>query len=45
MITLTRGALGGSEFVEPDTPAGIRLARTAWETTGLPKKLARYHLV
>lgn len=31
------------EFVEEETLAGIRLARTAWETTDLPKKLARYH--
>jgi pimeloyl-ACP methyl ester carboxylesterase len=31
------------EFVEAETLAGIRLARTAWETTDLPAKLARYH--
>ncbi|MGE5471489.1 MAG: alpha/beta fold hydrolase [Bacteroidota bacterium] len=31
------------EFVEEETLAGIRLARTAWETTDLPQKLARYH--
>jgi pimeloyl-ACP methyl ester carboxylesterase len=31
------------EFVEEESLAGIRLARTAWETTDLPKKLARYH--
>ena len=31
------------EFVEKVTLAGIREARVAWETTDLPKKLARYH--
>jgi len=31
------------EFVEEVTLAGIREARTAWATTDLPKKLARYH--
>lgn len=31
------------EFVEEVTLAGILEARTAWATTGLPKKLARYH--
>ena len=31
------------EFVEEVTLAGIREARVAWETTDLPKKLARYH--
>jgi len=31
------------EFVEAVTLAGIREARVAWETTDLPKKLARYH--
>ena len=31
------------EFVEELTLTGIRAARTAWETTDLPKKLARYH--
>lgn len=31
------------EFVEEETLAGIRLARDAWQTTELPKKLARYH--
>jgi len=31
------------EFVEEVTLAGIRMAKTAWETTDLPKKLARYH--
>lgn len=31
------------EFVEEVTLAGIREARMAWETTDLPKKLARYH--
>ncbi|WP_265949798.1 alpha/beta fold hydrolase [Dechloromonas sp. A34] len=31
------------EFVEEVTLAGIRAARTAWETTDLAKKMARYH--
>lgn len=31
------------EFVEEGTLAGIRTARTAWETTDLPTKMARYH--
>ncbi|MCG2578042.1 alpha/beta hydrolase [Dechloromonas sp. XY25] len=31
------------EFVEDVTLAGIREARTAWATTDLPTKLARYH--
>ncbi|MDR1994007.1 alpha/beta hydrolase [Azonexus sp.] len=35
--------LAPHEFVEEVTLAGIREARTAWETTELPKKLARYH--
>lgn len=35
--------LAPHEFVEAVTLAGIREARTAWETTDLPKKLARYH--
>ncbi len=35
--------LAPHEFVEEVTLAGIRAARTAWETTDLPKKLARYH--
>jgi pimeloyl-ACP methyl ester carboxylesterase len=30
-------------FVEELTLAGIRDARAAWQTTDLPKKLARYH--
>ena len=30
-------------FVEELSLAGIREARTAWENTDLPKKLARYH--
>lgn len=31
------------EFVEEETVAGIRAAKTAWETTDLPHKLGRYH--
>ncbi len=35
--------LAPHEFVEEVTLAGIRAARTAWENTDLPRKLARYH--
>jgi len=35
--------LAPHEFVEEVTLDGIRAARTAWETTDLPKKMARYH--
>lgn len=35
--------LAPHEFVEAETLAGIREARTAWQTTDLPQKLARYH--
>jgi len=35
--------LAPHEFVEEAALAGIRAARTAWESTDLPKKLARYH--
>ena len=35
--------LAPHEFVEEETLAGIRDARTAWQTTDLPQKLARYH--
>ncbi len=35
--------LAPHEFVEEETLAGIREARTAWQTTDLPQKLARYH--
>jgi pimeloyl-ACP methyl ester carboxylesterase len=31
------------EFVEEETLAGIRAARTAWATTDLPHRLGRYH--
>ncbi|WP_234085668.1 alpha/beta fold hydrolase [Azonexus sp. R2A61] len=31
------------EFVEPETLAGIRRARQAWQTTDWPQRLARYH--
>lgn len=31
------------EFVEEETLAGIRAARTVWEATDWPAKLARYH--
>lgn len=36
-------ALAPHEFVEEETLAGIRAARTAWETTDLRDRLARYH--
>ncbi|PKO88468.1 MAG: alpha/beta hydrolase [Betaproteobacteria bacterium HGW-Betaproteobacteria-10] len=36
--------LAPHEFVEAVTLAGIRSARTAWETTDWPEKLGRYHL-
>jgi len=35
--------LAPHEFVEEETLAGICEARTAWQTTDLPQKLARYH--
>ena len=31
------------EFIEPETLAGIRAARTVWETTDWPARLARHH--
>ncbi len=31
------------EFVEEETLAGIRVAKTAWTATDWPQKLARYH--
>jgi len=42
-VPLAVVAIAPHEFVEEETLAGIRLARMAWETTDLPKKLARYH--
>jgi pimeloyl-ACP methyl ester carboxylesterase len=36
-------ALAPHEFVEEETLNGIRAARTAWETTDLRDRLARYH--
>lgn len=42
-VPLGVAVMAPHEFVEEETLAGIRLARTAWETTDLPKKLARYH--
>ncbi len=35
--------LAPHEFVEPQTLAGIRAARTIWESTDWPARLARYH--
>ena len=42
-VPLGVAVMAPHEFVEEVTLAGIREARTAWETTDLPKKLARYH--
>ncbi len=36
-------AMAPHEFVEPETLAGIRDAREAWQSTDWPNKLARYH--
>ena len=42
-VPLGVAVMAPHEFVEAVTLAGIRAARLAWETTDLPKKLARYH--
>jgi pimeloyl-ACP methyl ester carboxylesterase len=42
-VPLAVAVIAPHEFVEEESLTGIRLARTAWETTDLPKKLARYH--
>jgi pimeloyl-ACP methyl ester carboxylesterase len=42
-VALGVAVLAPHEFVEEVTLAGIRAARAAWQTTELPKKLARYH--
>lgn len=42
-VPLGIAVMAPHEFVEDVTLAGIRAARTAWETTDLAKKLARYH--
>jgi pimeloyl-ACP methyl ester carboxylesterase len=42
-VPLGVAVMAPHEFVEDVTLVGIREARTAWETTDLPKKLARYH--
>ena len=42
-VPLAVAVMAPHEFVEEVTLAGIREARTAWENTALPKKLARYH--
>jgi pimeloyl-ACP methyl ester carboxylesterase len=42
-VPLGVAVLAPHEFVEEETLAGISVARTAWTTTDLPKKLARYH--
>jgi pimeloyl-ACP methyl ester carboxylesterase len=42
-VPLGIAVMAPHEFVEEVTLAGIRAARTAWETTDLAKKLARYH--
>ena len=42
-VPLAVVALAPHEFVEEETLAGIREARTAWETSDLRDRLARYH--
>jgi pimeloyl-ACP methyl ester carboxylesterase len=42
-VPLGVAVMAPHQFVETETLAGIRVARAAWETTDLPKKLARYH--
>ncbi len=42
-VPLGVAVMAPHEFVEEVTLAGIRAARTAWKTTDLPTKLARYH--
>lgn len=42
-VPLGIAVMAPHEFVEEVTLAGIRAARTAWETTDLAKRLARYH--
>ena len=42
-VPLAVAVLAPHEFVEELSLAGIREARTAWETTDLPRKLTRYH--
>jgi len=42
-VPLGIAVMAPHEFVEDVTLAGIRDARAAWESTDLPKKLARYH--
>ncbi|PKO40908.1 MAG: alpha/beta hydrolase [Betaproteobacteria bacterium HGW-Betaproteobacteria-6] len=42
-VPLGIAAMAPHEFVEEVTLAGIREARAAWQTTDLPKRLARYH--
>lgn len=42
-VPLGVAVMAPHEFVEDITLAGIRDARMAWQTTDLPKKLARYH--
>lgn len=42
-VPLGVAVMAPHEFVEDISLAGIRDARVAWETTDLPKKLARYH--
>jgi pimeloyl-ACP methyl ester carboxylesterase len=42
-VPLGIAVMAPHEFVEERALAGIRAARTAWETTDLPRKMARYH--
>ena len=43
-VPLGIAVLAPHEFVEEITLAGIRSARSVWESTDWPKKLGRYHL-
>ena len=42
-VPLGIAVLAPHEFVEETALAGIRAAGSAWETTDLPRKMARYH--
>ncbi|MDE2439491.1 MAG: alpha/beta hydrolase [Betaproteobacteria bacterium] len=42
-VPLGIAVMAPHEFVEAVTLAGIREARTAWATTDMPQRLARYH--
>ena len=42
-LPLAVAVMAPHEFVEEETLAGIRAARTVWQETDWPRKLARYH--